>query len=109
MIFVLIESKWNVNLFCELSVFCDVVVLIESKWNVNYISNLKCDGAMCVLIESKWNVNYSHEYNRPAYIAVVVFDDCEIQIYYIECKFEDEYGDWEESYRFISSVQKLTY
>ena len=62
-----------------------------------------------VLIEAKWNVNYSHEYNRPAYIAVVVFDDCEIQIYYIECKFEYEYGDWEESYRFISSVQKLTY
>lgn len=52
---------------------------------------------------------YSFEYNRPAYIVVVEFDDCEIQIYYIECKFEDEYGDWEESYRFISSVQKLTY
>lgn len=52
---------------------------------------------------------YSNEYNTPAYIAIVAFDDCEIQIYYIECKFKDEYGEWEESYRFISSVQKLTY
>lgn len=87
----------------------NLIVLIEAKWNVNlHIPNCFALSYQ-VLIEAKWNVNYSHEYNRPAYIAVVVFDDCEIQIYYIECKFEDEYGDWEESYRFISSVQKLTY
>lgn len=54
-------------------------------------------------------VIYSNEYITPAYIAIVAFDDCEIQIYYIECKYADEYGEREESYRFISSVQKLTY
>ena len=54
---VLIEAKWNVNVYMMSNNITLLNVLIEAKWNVNTLIINAGIGDHFVLIEAKWNVN----------------------------------------------------
>ena len=69
-IWVLIDTWWNVNNISSRPHWNFVKVLIDTWWNVNIIFGNILDGMQYVLIDTWWNVNFS---NAVTFVVGVPF------------------------------------
>ena len=59
-LFVLIDTWWNVNQYLYDSPSVSTDVLIDTWWNVNNKCDIVLKSTPFVLIDTWWNVNYSY-------------------------------------------------
>ena len=60
LIYVLIDTWWNVNVSKALHISDRFSVLIDTWWNVNNKCDIVLKSTPFVLIDTWWNVNYSY-------------------------------------------------